>query len=234
MSGLTSSIPALLTSHPYAVLVLGLLAENAGLPLPGEALIILVAAAASTEKVSLPLAVLAATLGAMLGDNLSYWLGRRGGARVIDRYCQLTLCSRDCGASIASYYRRHGPLAVLLARFVPAVRTLAAPVAGMTGMPWRRFVVLDAVGAFVWAASFTVAGALIGVPLWRALEQVRSYGGWIIGVIVVTVMTTMGLRLLRRRRFGPVSTAELHPPVEAPSTTKAPAHQASAPSESLT
>ncbi len=206
---LTDQILGLISRHPYAVLVLGIFAENAGLPLPGEVLIVLVAATAGTNHSSLPLVVLAAALGAVLGDSFSYWLGRRGGMPLIDRYCKVTLCSRECGNSITSFYRRFGSAAVAVARFVPAVRALAAPVAGMTRMRWTRFLSFDALGALVWATAFGFPGRLIGRPLLRILEDFHAYGRWVLPAVLTAAAGTIIYRLFKRKKYGRATAEEL-------------------------
>lgn len=206
---LSGQILSIVTRHPYAVPVLGVFAENAGLPLPGEVLIVLVAATAATTHASLPLVALAAALGAFLGDNFSYWLGRRGGIRLIDRYCQVTLCSRECGNRLSSFYRRFGSFAVAVARFVPAIRTLAAPVAGMTGMRRTYFLLVDALGALVWATAFTLAGRLLGGPLLKILERLHAYGTWVIVAVAAVAAGTVLYRLIKRKKYGAATAGEL-------------------------
>ena len=206
---LTDQILGLVTRHSYAVLVLGVFAENAGLPLPGEVLIVVVAATAATTRASLPLVVLAAALGAFLGDNFSYWLGRRGGIRLIDRYCHVTLCSWECGAKMSSFYRRYGLLSVAMARFVPTVRALAAPVAGMTRMRWTTFLLIDALGALLWATAFTFAGSLVGMAVLQFLERFRAYGTWAIAAVLTSAVGTVIYRVFKRWKYGAATAEEL-------------------------
>lgn len=205
----THSIVATAVQHPYAILILGIFAENAGLPLPGEVLLVLVAATAATTHVNLPLVAMAAVLGALLGDNFSYWLGRRGGMRLIDRYCQVTLCSWECGAKMSSFYRRYGLLAVAVARFVPTVRALAAPMAGLTRMRWTTFLLIDALGALLWATAFTSAGRLVGAPALEFLERFRAYGPWAVAAVLTAAMGTLIYRVFRRRKYGSATAVEL-------------------------
>ncbi|MEX1243788.1 MAG: DedA family protein [Thermoanaerobaculia bacterium] len=206
---MTHSIVVTAARHPYTVLILGIAAENAGLPLPGEVLLILVAATAAATRVSLPLVAMAAALGALLGDNFSYWLGRKGGVRLIDRYCQVTLCSWECGARMSSFYRRYGLLAVAVARFVPTVRALAAPVVGMTRMAWVRFLLVDALGALLWATAFTLAGRAVGTPLLKFLEGFRAYGTWAVAALLTAAVTTLIYRVLKRKKYGKATAVEL-------------------------
>ncbi len=206
---LANEILAVAARHPYALLILGIFAENAGLPLPGEVLIVLVAAMAATGHSSLWLVVLAAALGALLGDSFSYWLGRRGGMPLIDRYCKVTLCSWQCGKSIASFYQRFGSAAVAVARFVPAVRALAAPVAGMTRMRWTSFLLFDALGALLWATAFSLAGHLVGRQVLRILEDFHAYGRWVLPAVLTAAAGTIIYRLFKRKKYGRVTAEEL-------------------------
>lgn len=206
---LTQEIVTTATRHPYAVLLVGIFAENAGLPLPGEVLIVLIAATAVTSQTSLPLVLLAAALGAMLGDNFSYWVGRRGGRFLLGCYCRATLSSVDCSDRIVGLYSRFGSRAVAVARFIPAVRALMAPVAGMTRMKWARFAAFDALGALLWAAVFTLGGVLVGDSLVRSLERFHLYGRWVIAVVLAAAAGRLAYRLFKRKKYGAASAATL-------------------------
>jgi membrane protein DedA with SNARE-associated domain len=211
-------IVAIAARHPYAVLLLGIFAENAGLPIPGEVLIVAIAAAAATTHASLPLIAAAAALGAILGDNFSYWIGRRGGHFLIGCYCRATLSAANCGDRIVGLYTRLGPGAVSVARFLPAVRALVAPMAGMTRMKWARFAMLDALGAALWATVFTLGGALIGDSLAPLIDRFHAYGHWVIVAFLAAAVGRLAYRLFQRAKYGAASEASLrevaseHPP----------------------
>lgn len=206
---LTQAVVATAARHPYAVLLIGIFAENAGLPLPGEILIVVIAATAVANHASLPLILLASALGAMLGDNFSYWVGRRGGRFLLGCYCRATLSSADCGDRIVGLYSRLGSRAVAVARFVPTVRALMAPVAGMTRMKWARFATFDALGALLWATVFTLGGVLVGDSLVRSMERFHIYGRWVVAVVLAAAVGRLAYRLYKRRKYGAASAEAL-------------------------
>lgn len=96
--------------------------------------------------------------GAVMGDSLSYLLGRLGGDRLPQLYCKLTLGSADCVQKTQDYFTRRGGLTVAFARFVIGVRAFAAPMAGSTQMAYPRFLAYDALGALLWAAPREPSG----------------------------------------------------------------------------
>ena len=148
---LLSSPRPFFVRHGYAILFLGVALENAGLLLPGEAFLFAAGFLASKGLFKLPLVIALGGAGAMVGDNLSYLLGRLGGERLPQLYCKLTLGSADCVRKTNDYFTRRGGLTVAFARFVVGVRAFAAPMAGSTGMAYHRFLAYDALGAFLWA-----------------------------------------------------------------------------------
>lgn len=202
---LTQEIVTTATRHPYAVLLVGIFAENAGLPIPGELLVLLVAATAGSSGASLPAIGLAAAAGAVLGDNFSYWIGRRGGRFLIDSICRVTCGSLDCGDRIIGLYRRFGPGSVSVARFIPAVRALMAPVAGLARMRWTQFMVFDALGAALWAALFVAGGRLVGEGLVRTMERFHVLGRWAFAALIAAAGARLAYRMLKRRKYGAAS-----------------------------
>lgn len=145
--------------YGYAILFLGIALENAGLPLPGEVSLFAAGFLASTGPFQLPLVILLGAAGAVMGDSLSYLLGRLGGERLPQLYCKMTLGSAECVRKTHEYFARRGGLTVAFARFVVGVRAFAAPLAGATKMAYPRFLAYDALGAFLWAAFVAALGS---------------------------------------------------------------------------
>jgi membrane protein DedA with SNARE-associated domain/rhodanese-related sulfurtransferase len=105
-------------------------------------------------------ALLALVLGVACGDLLWYAVGRRTGTRVLGRVCRLTLEPDSCVRRTENLFGRHGARALLFAKFIPGLSTVALPLAGVFGMRVRRFVLYDAVGVFLWASVYLAAGYL--------------------------------------------------------------------------
>jgi len=137
--------------------------ESLGVPLPGETTLIAAATfAGATHRLDIGLVILAAAVGAVAGDSAGFWLGRGVGWRLLHRYgprIGLTEPRLKLGQYL---FLRHGGKVVFFGRFVAALRTFVALFAGANRMPWRRFLVFNALGGVVWASLMGLAAYLFG------------------------------------------------------------------------
>jgi membrane protein DedA with SNARE-associated domain len=191
------NINHLIASYGYWALFLLVGAESLGIPVPGEtALIIAGAYAGHTHRLSAWLIFLVASAAAIIGDNIGYWIGDKGGYRLARRYGpKVRLDERKL--KIARYlFDRHGMLVVFFGRFVSVLRTYAAFLAGVSKMRWRVFLPANATGGIIWAAIYTVASYMAGNALQRASGTIN----WILGGAAVVAI--VAVLLLVRRQFG--------------------------------
>jgi membrane protein DedA with SNARE-associated domain len=188
---MTSFLTNLITSYGYVIVAVVVGLESLGIPLPGETTLILAAVyAGSSHRLSIPLVILAAAAGAIVGDNLGYQIGRIGGYRFLRRYGQLVRLD-ESGMKVGEYlFQRYGGRVVFLGRFTPILRILAAVLAGTDRMPWRRFVVANAAGGILWAIAIGLLGYVLGANVSGPL----SYAGYGLAVLA----TAIGWLLLRR------------------------------------
>lgn len=151
--------------------------------LPGDSL--LVVAGLYAAQGSLDVWALNALLApvAILGDATSYWIGSRAGARLEARRSSRFLRPAHFAAARA-LYERHGGKAVVLARFMPLVRTFVPVVAGAAGMPYRRFFVFNVVGAVAWVGSMTATGYLLGTRFPFVVQHLEKV---IIAIVVLSI-----------------------------------------------
>jgi membrane-associated protein len=170
-----------------------------GLLLPGETLTILAGAFSHVQHHGQPhpqlsLVILMAALGAVLGGQVGYAIGRRGGDALHDRPDGRIYKRRHLERTHA-YFERYGAETVLIARFVPFVRTLASPAAGIAEMPVRRFTVYNVAGAVVWAAVVATLGYVLG----GFLDVDRNALPITIGILVVSA-SPLAIEIARHRR----------------------------------
>lgn len=170
--------------------------ESAGLPVPGETGLIAAAVLASQGHLSLSLVIVVGALAAIVGDNLGYILGRNGGRRLLQRSAR----RRRLLAQGEAFFKRHGPKAVFLGRWVPWLRITAAWLAGASRMRWSRFLLWNALGGAAWATSVGVAAYLLG----KAASAV--IGGVGLALLALVVVGAIAFFFARRRR-SPGSTA---------------------------
>ena len=153
-------VEGLITSAGYPAVFALVGAESLGIPLPGETALVLASIyAGTTHRLSPWLIFAAAAGGAIIGDNIGFWIGVTGGYRLARRHGpKVRLDERKL--KVARYlFDRHGAKLVFSGRFVSVLRTYAAFLAGTTRMRWPRFLVANAAGGIVWAAIYTAAGS---------------------------------------------------------------------------
>ena len=153
----------LLVAYGYWALFAVITLESMGLPLPGESALIGAALyAGHSHQLELSLLILAAAAGAILGDNIGYWLGRKFGYPLVVRYGRFVRLSEP-RIKLGQYlFMRYGGRIVFLGRFVAAIRTFGALLAGINYMDWNRFLVANAAGGITWAAVYGLGGYLVG------------------------------------------------------------------------
>lgn len=158
MGWIANTVQHALVHWGYLALVIALFGEDAGLPLPGETVLMFAAFLAhKTHKLSLPLLIVIGIAAAVMGDNLGFWVGRKLGPRVL-RWLLAKFHMEDDLTAAKDQIRRHGAATVFWARFVFGLRTVAGPVAGALGMEWRKFLVANALGAATWVTAIAVMG----------------------------------------------------------------------------
>jgi membrane protein DedA with SNARE-associated domain len=157
--------------YGYWAVGVALLLENAGVPVPGETILLLASFLAFSEhELQLPWIILVATIAATLGDNLGFALGYYGGRPLLVRYQSIFRIQDKTLTQGENLFARYGPVTVFFARFVFGMRIIAGPMAGVLRMPWRKFLVYNFLGAAVWVTVISAAGYLFGQH-WMRLER---------------------------------------------------------------
>jgi len=162
--------------------------------LPGDSLLFAAGAFAARGSLNPYVIVGLLWVAAVVGDNVNYWIGRYIGPRAFQSDSRLL--NRKYLARAHEFYEKHGGKAVIMARFVPIVRTFSPFVAGVSAMSYRRFLVFDIAGGLLWISLFTFAGYFFGnIPAVK-----RNFELVIIGIIVVSVMPMVVEYVKSRRR----------------------------------
>jgi len=166
--------------------------------LPGDSLLFALGALAALSDSPLDIRLLAGTLivAALLGDNTNYFIGSRIGPRVFKRESSRLLSRKHLDRTRA-FYERHGGKTVIIARFVPIVRTFAPFVAGIGRMPYRRFLAFSITGAVLWVLPFLFGGYMLGnLPMVK-----RNFHIAVIAVVFVSVLPA-GIEYVKAKRRG--------------------------------
>ena len=189
-----ADIHHLIETYGYGVIAGIVALEGMGIPVPGEtALIVAAIYAQRTHHLTIGLVIAAAAAGAIVGDNTGFFIGRELGYRLVlrfGRYIGLTESRIKLGQYL---FRRHGGKVVFVARFVAVLRTLAALLAGLNDMPWRRFVLFNAAGGTLWATVYGTGAYWLG----KQIEHLARPVGLALGAVAV-ILIVIGLRFLRR------------------------------------
>ncbi|HEY2219024.1 MAG TPA: DedA family protein [Gaiellaceae bacterium] len=180
------------------VLLFALVAlESMGVPLPGETALITAGVLAAQGHYSIVSVIVVAAAGAIIGDNVGYWIGRKGGRALLER----TPYIRDYFARVLPpserFFNRHGAKAVFFGRFVSILRVTAAWLAGITHMPWWRFLFWNAAGGILWATAFGLVAYYAGRAVAEAINRYGLYAG--IGLVVLIVLAIPVVHRWRKR-----------------------------------
>ncbi|UWZ81902.1 DedA family protein [Occallatibacter riparius] len=203
MEWLAACIQDLLARWGYLALSAGLLGENAGLPLPGETILMYSAFIAhKTHELNLLLVILVATAAAVVGDNVGFFAGRWLGPRLLGWLERKFNMGEDI-ATARDQMRCHGGATIFWARYVVGLRTVAGPVAGALNMEWRSFLLYNALGAVTWVTS-------VAVIAYFSASKIDSLAGYIekVSWVVSGSIFAIGYIYWRRRKkrlqqFGP-------------------------------
>ena len=171
-------------NHGYWTLAITLLLENAGIPLPGETMLLFASFLAfQHHQLNLALIILVGTMACTLGDNLGYWIGFHGGRPLLHRYQKVFRVSDQ---KIERDEK-------LFARFVFGMRVIAGPLAGVLRMQWRRFVLFNFLGAALWVTVISSVGYLFGQH-WHRLLRVVGRANAVVFVVAVLVVAYTWMR----------------------------------------
>ncbi len=184
----TSDLMHLLTAYGYLAVLVFVGIESIGIPFPGETMLLIAAIyAGTTHRLFIPFVIGAAAIGAILGDNIGFLVGREGGFRLLRRYGRY-IGLDDRKLKLGFYlFRKHGGKVVFFGRFIAILRTLAAFLAGTNRMPWSRFLLFNALGGIVWATIYGMGGYLLGKNIHRFTGPIGTVT-IILGVLIVLVL----------------------------------------------
>ncbi len=177
------------------------LAEQIGVPLPAIPVLLAAGALAGSDRLNLGIILAVSGVASLIADTFWYWVGRKGGAKVLGWMCRISLEPDSCVRKTQGALGTHGARTLLFAKFVPGLSTVAPPLAGIVKMPLREFLIYSGIGGVVWAGAF----AMVGWAFSHQLEQVGAYvahlGGWRIAILVAAAVGYVGYKFIGRRRF---------------------------------
>jgi membrane protein DedA with SNARE-associated domain/rhodanese-related sulfurtransferase len=187
--------------HAYAILFLWVLVEQLGVPVPSIPLMLTAGTLSATHRLSASSSLMAVIAACLISDSTWYMLGRRFGNKVLRLLCKFSLEASTCVAKTEGYFTRRGPITLIFAKFVPGLSTVAAPLAGQTGMSYPRFVLYDLAGTLVWSLSFIFAGRFFGDVAKRSQGFFQFLSHFAVLVFFLMVAGFFIWRVVKQRRF---------------------------------
>ena len=185
----------LIGRYGYVVVFFGVMLESAGVPLPDETVLIAAGALVHRGVLDFGDTLFFGILGAVIGDQIGYWVGRLGGRPFALRWGRYALITPERLGHAEAFFARHGGRAVFLARFVTGLRVFGALVAGTSRMPWVRFALYNILGGTMWAT----AAVLLGYFLWASISLVEHWVGRVSLLLVAALTLALVLRWAYQR-----------------------------------
>jgi len=201
IGGLVVGLEQFVRAYGAAAVLVIIMLEAFGMPLPGETLLIFSAALASRGEMSLPSLLICAWAGAVIGDNVGYGIGRTLGRATVARFGGKIGLSEERFGWIEGLFARYGALTVMFARFFNVLRQLNGIVAGTLGMSWWRFLVCNAVGAALWVLIWMLGAFYIGQHA-SILAKVARHIGVVGGLAAAAAIVAAVFTLWHWRRAG--------------------------------
>jgi membrane protein DedA with SNARE-associated domain len=185
--------------HDYGLIALFLIVmlESGGLPLPGETALIAAGVFASSGELDIVAVIAVAAAAAIIGDNLGYWIGRTGGRKLLERSRLLGRWSEGVLPWSESFFHRHGAKTIFIGRFFSILRVTAAWMAGVSRMPWWKFLVWNAAGGICWAVLVGLVAYYAGHAGADAISRYGLIGG--AALVALAVLAFIGFHLWKKR-----------------------------------
>ncbi len=186
-------VSQLVQDFGYPLLFLLVMSEAGGLPIPGETSLIAAAVLASQGKLQIELVIALAATAAIVGDNVGYVIGRKGGRWLLERPGAFHRQRLEVLRIGEPFFELHGPKAVFFGRFLLGLRVWASWLAGATRMRWGAFVIWNALGGICWASAIGLAAYFLGHSAGSAVEAFGLYG------LAAVLVAIVGAVLMHRR-----------------------------------
>jgi len=189
-----------LVSHGAPLLFAIVFAEQAGLPLPSAPWLLTACTLVASGKLNPALAIGVTAMAAVMADSLWFYIGRRGGQRVLRLFCRLSLARNSCVGRTRGLFERHGLQTLVAAKFLPGLGAVMPPLAGALGMTTGRFLLFDGLGSLFYGSFYIVAGFLFHNQLRQAMALLNQLGLSVLMSAVALVSGYIAFKYARRRK----------------------------------
>jgi membrane protein DedA with SNARE-associated domain len=183
----------------WAVILL-VFVEDFGVPVPGETVLIAGAVYAGSGGLNIVAVGVLGFVAAVVGDNVGYAIGRFGGHALVLRWGRYVFLTEERLGKAEAFFGRHGGKIIAIARFIDGLRQANGLIAGITSMPWLKFLVFNMIGAALWVGCWVSVGYFAGQHITTIYDYITQYSLYAVGVVAVAIVVWIGLRLRRRHR----------------------------------
>jgi membrane protein DedA with SNARE-associated domain/rhodanese-related sulfurtransferase len=190
-----------LIKHGYVVIFVAVFIEQIGLPIPSGPVLLAAGALVGFQRLSLVPVLALAIAASLICDSLWFCLGRLRGNSVLTFVCRVSIEPDTCVSKTHSAYVRYGPESLILSKFLPWIGTLGPPMAGMFNLAIWKFLLLDAVGALVWAGAYIAGGWVFRRQLEDLAAALSRFGVWLGVALGAALVAYVGSKVVRRRRL---------------------------------
>src|SRR5215213_1940228 len=187
-------ILSLIEHYGYLVVLFGVMLESTGVPLPGETILLAAGVLVQRGHLDLGYTIAFGISGAVLGDQIGYWVGREGGRPFVLRWGRYVFITPERLGRAEAFFARHGGKAVFLARFFSGLRVFGALVAGISRMRWATFFLYNALGGAVWATAVVLIGYFLGSSLALVERWMGRASALLAGLLVSAIILYLAYR----------------------------------------
>ncbi len=187
--------------YAYVILFVWVLIEQLGIPIPSIPILLTAGTLSATHRIGATASMLAVLAACAIADSIWYFLGRRYGGSVLRLLCRLSLEASTCVSKTEGYFSRRGPVTLLFSKFVPGLSTVAAPIAGQTGMSFSRFLLWDLAGSIVWAEAYLLAGRFFGDLAQKSTAFFHLLSHFAGLLFILLVLGFVAYRIVKQRNF---------------------------------
>ncbi|AGS67585.1 DedA family protein [Streptomyces collinus] len=200
LPGPLAHLAPLLDHYGYWAVGAVILVEDFGVPAPGETILLAAGVFAGAGRLNIYAVAAVAFVAAVLGDNIGYLIGRTGGRAFVHRWGRYVFLTPKRFQAAEEFFGRHGGKIVTVARFIEGLRQANGIIAGTSGMPWRRFLGFNALGAALWVGLWATLSYLVGSHITAVYDEISRYQVYVLVALGVLFAAFVTRHVVRRRR----------------------------------
>jgi membrane protein DedA with SNARE-associated domain len=200
LPGFLSALAGPLDHFGYWAVLLFVLVEDFGIPVPGETVLIAASVYAGAGRLNVVAVGVTGFIAAVMGDNIGFAIGHYGGRALVLRWGRYVRLTGERLDKAEAFFDRHGAWIITVARFIEGLRQANGIIAGIVGLRWLRFLAFNALGAALWVGTWVTLGYLAGSHIDTIYHYITLYSSYVLIALAVFLAAYIARRMLRRRR----------------------------------